>query len=139
MVRSGKVVGKKKDVLEVCFKRSAMCEHCGQCTGKAHEEVFKVFGQAEIGDFVDVKMPETKILKVSLIVYLVPLVCFLLGLLLGNAIFHSDAYTALFGVLFLALSLVSLHFYDKKTDIRNKYMPQIVQVYHNQKGDNENE
>ena len=93
MVRTGKVVGTDGKTIDVCFERPEMCAKCGACMGrKPHEETVKIEGTAAVGDTVAVEMPDAKIVKVSLIAYIIPLIGLLAGLLIGQVLLKSDIW-----------------------------------------------
>ena len=62
MERTGFVKEKKGDTLSVCFERPEACEGCRGCSKGLlpKKELLTVFGKAEIGDEVVVRMPEAK-------------------------------------------------------------------------------
>ena len=90
MLRSGKVVAAENGVLEVCFERPEACAHCGQCAGQKKETLVKVPGDAPVGRWIDVDMPEGQVLKASMLAYVMPLLMLLGGLALGSVIFEND-------------------------------------------------
>ena len=78
MIRSGVVVEKENGVLGVVFERPEMCAHCGGCLHK-HCSRVQIKGDAQIGDTVDVDMPDGEVVKASALMYIVPVCAFLLG------------------------------------------------------------
>ena len=131
MVRTGKVVGTGNGMLEVCFERPEMCAQCGACAGrKPHEETVKIAGQAEIGDTVNVEMPDAKIVKVSLIAYIIPLIGLLLGLLLGQAVLKTDLWAAVFGLAGLGTGILISRMFDRRLSKKKEWQPQLLSVDH---------
>ena len=128
MIREGIVKGKHDGMLQVCFERPEACEKCGACAGSSHTHMTELPGEAGIGDRVAVDMPDSKVLRVSLLVYAVPLAFLLIGLFAGYAIFGNDAVCALCGVGLMALSYVILHFTDRNIGTRRAFQPQIIAV-----------
>ncbi len=140
MIRTGKVVGGGSGTLEVCFERPEMCAQCGACAGhKIHEETVKIKGDAAIGDIVTVNMPDGKIVKVSLIAYIIPLIGLMIGLLIGQAAFSSDLWAALFGLLGLGAGILVTRAVDRKFGLRPEWQPQLVSVAHPQPSTNQKE
>ena len=126
MIRTGEVVGVENGIVKVCFSRPEMCEKCNDCMGGPRKEVFSIKGEARIGDEVDVQMPDVKILKASAIVFIIPLLCLLGGIAIGQFVFQSDTYAILIGLLFLSLSLVTIHIVDKALGKKESWRPKIV-------------
>ena len=80
MVRTGIVKSKKGDMLRVCFETP---EHCAGCRGCSRgflpkHELLTVFGQAEVGDTVEVEVRESQAFKATLLAYALPLCTLLL-------------------------------------------------------------
>ncbi len=128
MIREGIVKGKRNGMLEVCFERPEACEKCGACSGSAHTHMTLIKGTAQVGDRVAVDMPDSKVLKVSLLVYAVPLACLVLGLILGSVFFMTDLGCALSGVTLMLLSYGVLHFIDRALGKKQALQPQLVAV-----------
>ncbi|MBQ4552595.1 MAG: SoxR reducing system RseC family protein, partial [Clostridia bacterium] len=71
MIRTGFVKDKKGERLSVCFERPSSCEGCKGCAKglMSKSELLTVFGEAEVGDIVDVEMPEGRVFQASLLAY----------------------------------------------------------------------
>lgn len=131
MVRTGKVVGISGKAIEVCFERPEMCAQCGACMGhKPHEETVRIEGSAEIGDTVAVEMPDAKIVKVSLIAYIIPLIGLMIGLLIGQVLLKSDLWAALTGLLGLGAGILVTHMLDKRLGAKKAWQPKLLAVHH---------
>ena len=131
MVRTGKVVGTNGSVLDVCFERPEMCAHCGACMGgKVHEETVKISGTAQLGDTVEVEMPDAKIVKVSLIAYIIPLIGLMLGLLIGQTLMHNDLWSAVTGLVGLGAGILVARVFDKKLGSQKGWQPRLLAVHH---------
>ena len=131
MVRTGKVVGVSENALEVCFERPEMCAKCGACMGrKPHEETVKIEGTAEIGDMVDVEMPDAKIVKVSLIAYIIPLAGLLIGLLIGQTLLKNDIWAAVAGFAGLGAGILVARIFDRKLGAQKSWQPKLLSVHH---------
>ena len=128
MTRTGFVKAKKGDRLSVCFERPSSCQGCKGCAkgmmGKS--ELLTVFGDAEVGDIVDVRMPDNQIFKASLLAYALPLAMLIAGLLIGDAMKLGDAVSLLFAVAGLALGYVLAHTAEKYLRKLPKWRPTIV-------------
>ena len=135
MIRSGVVVEKENGVLGVVFERPEMCAHCGGCLHK-HCSRVQIKGDAQIGDTVDVDMPDGEVVKASALMYIVPLCAFLLGLLLAWLVYRGgavrmaeDLFYALCGLAACALGLAAVWAADKKLRGAQKWQPRVVAVH----------
>ena len=131
MVRTGKVIAAEGNRLQVCFERPEMCAHCGACVGghHIHEETVQIKGHAQVGDRVSVEMPDAKIVKVSLIAYVIPLVGLLIGLLIGQSLMQSDLWAALTGLIGLGCGLLVVRVFDRKLGARPAWQPRLLEVH----------
>lgn len=135
MIRSGEVVEKADGMLGVVFERPEMCAHCGGCLHK-HCSRVQIKGEAEIGDTVEVDMPDGEVVKASALMYIVPVCAFLLGLLLAWAIYRGgtvkmaeDLFYAVCGVAACALGLSMVWVVDKNLRKAQKWQPRLVAVH----------
>ncbi|MBQ9299473.1 MAG: SoxR reducing system RseC family protein [Clostridia bacterium] len=131
MVRTGFVKDKKGDQLKVCFSRPEACEGCKGCAKGLvpKQELLTVFGQAEVGDMVDVEMPQAQTLKASVLVYALPLALLLAGLAGGYGAGLSDGVTLLLSLTGLALGSLAAWTIDKRLRVRPSWRPAVVNVY----------
>lgn len=129
MIQEGKVIGYKGGMLEICFERPEACKHCGACGEGKHHATVQLPGEASIGSRILVDMPERKVLRASLLAYVVPLLLLLLGIALGTALFHRELYGALCGLALMGLSYLVLKCIEKKVGSRPGWRPQIIAVY----------
>lgn len=75
---------------------------------------------AKVGDFVELKGEARNILKYVLIVYMIPFVIFIMGIILGNSIFKAIGFSSyeilsfFTGIIFLIISFFFVRLIDKK-------------------------
>ena len=131
MIRTGFVKEKKGDRLRVCFERPDACEGCKGCSKGflPRQELLTVFGQADVGDIVDVQMPEARTLKASVLAYALPLALLLAGLLAGSALRLSDGLTLLFALAGLALGALAARGIDLRLRAKPQWRPSVINVY----------
>ena len=67
MLRTGKVVAACGGELEVCFERPEACAHCGACAGQKEKTLARIPGDVPAGRWIEVDMPETQVLKASVL------------------------------------------------------------------------
>ena len=130
MIRTGRVVEAKGGSLKVCFDRPEMCESCGKCGAHGvHQELVTVQGEANVGNWVQVEMPDAQIVKVSLIAYVIPLVFLMAGLVIGQNVLGTDAWAAGLGIGLMAAGLLVVRLIDKRLGGRPDWKPRRVNVF----------
>jgi len=92
-------------------------------------ELLTVFGEAEVGDFVDVQMPENQVFKASLLAYAVPLVMLLAGLVAGDALGLADVWSLLLALLGLILGYALSRVAENYLRTLKKWRPTIIAAY----------
>lgn len=83
---------------------------------------------AHIGERVEVAMEPRTFLKASFIAYIVPLLSFFVGGVVGKRIGGTDVWAALCGLLFLFLCYAGIWMYNKRALREGKFQPVIVTV-----------
>lgn len=131
MVRTGIVKSKKGDMLRVCFETP---EHCAGCRGCSRgflpkHELLTVFGQAEVGDTVEVEVREAQAFKATLLAYALPLCTLLLGLLAGSALGLSDGLTLLTALAGLAIGYLAAKLTEKSLRRSPKWRPAVIAAH----------
>ena len=92
MNRIGVVKSCKGNILKVCFDRPEGCAGCKGCEKgfMSPTELLTVFGKAEPGDLVSVRIPENKTLSAALLAYGLPLLLLLAGLFIASGAGLAD-------------------------------------------------
>ena len=124
----------------VQIQQSSSCATCSSrdscdITSEKKKIVIEVANdlQATIGDRVEISMPGSSLLQLSLLVYLLPVVALIAGACLGAAIankFDMDATLAsvVFGGLAIAIVFSGLRWLDGFTRFREKYYPRMTRI-----------
>lgn len=128
MIRTGKVVAAENGRISVCFERPDMCQHCGAC-GEHHESLISFTADAQVGDTVQVDMPEQQLFRTAAFTYLTPIAALLLGLWLGQMLWQTEMGCALTGLVLLTISLVFVICYDRRIRKNPSRMPHITAIY----------
>ena len=129
MLRTGKVVSAREGELEVCFERPEACARCGACAGQKEKTLVKIPGNAPVGRWLEVDMPEGQVLKASALAYGIPLLMLLGGIALGSVLFQQEALWAVSGVACMGLSWAVLRCIEKKMRAKAVWQPKIVRVF----------
>lgn len=137
---TGRVVAVRGDLAEVRFPRGRLCEGCGACCvadgeGAMVAEARNPLG-AVVGQLVVVELPVRQSLKAAYILYGVPLLAFLTGLVIGSVLGHLFSGGSLavplglvLAFAFLALSYLLLgRIYSPRSRASERYRPVITAV-----------
>ncbi|HID95284.1 MAG TPA: hypothetical protein EYP53_04405 [Candidatus Latescibacteria bacterium] len=131
MVEEGFIVDVRGGKAVVSMRRNPACDHCNLCLfrpgGQMSLEAENPVG-AKVGDRVKVRLTGVSPLRASFLVYMVPLVSFVLGFIVAAAISGSEVVGGLVGAGGLVLSFILLHRYDKSIGRRGDIRPRILQV-----------
>lgn len=92
--------------------------------------------QAKEGDCVEISMPEGTVLKLSFLVYIIPVMALIIGAFTGAALaqpLHIDSALAsvLGSGLFMGVSFVALKRFNKKAESSGKYYPRMIRILNN--------
>ncbi|MBE0551521.1 MAG: SoxR reducing system RseC family protein [Ignavibacterium sp.] len=114
-------------------------ESCKECTAKLYCKpgnsnersliVKDTFG-VNTGDKVRISIRGSQILRVSFLIYGIPLILMLAGLFLGMQFFqiHKELYSTIFAVGLVSIYILIIHFIDKKRNSHLQSYPEIVFV-----------
>jgi sigma-E factor negative regulatory protein RseC len=83
---------------------------------------------AQVGDVVRIRLSSRAVLQAALLLYLVPLLVFLGGLLLGQVLTHSQIWAVLLGFLFMAGSYTGIRALDRRSGRAVRFRPEIFEI-----------
>lgn len=142
MEQVGFVVNTNKNTAMVVVGRASACgESCASCGSSCKTtgislEIKNTLG-AKPGDYVELRAQTSQILKSAAIVYLLPLVAMIIGIIVGVNIFMSagysnyESYSFIMGLVFLGLSYIVLRIIDKKVKKRDKVIIEMTRIISN--------
>ena len=132
MTKFGQVVSYNGDtgVATVRYARPDACDKCGACGGGGRQQTIELKAQCKEGDWVRVELPDGQFLRATALAYVIPLLCFFAGLLLGYFLSGKQETAALLssavglgvGVLFLRLT-------ETKVAGKREWTPTVTAVY----------
>ncbi|MFC1891749.1 SoxR reducing system RseC family protein [Thermodesulfobacteriota bacterium] len=122
-------------------QRSA-CAGCGSREGceisgnDAHIEVINDI-HAGIGDQVELSVPEGTVLKLSLLIYFIPVIALIIGAFAGDAIANklqtdTTLPAIIGGGVFMGTTFCFLRRLDRSSELTKKYQPRIEKIITNQ-------
>jgi sigma-E factor negative regulatory protein RseC len=120
----------------------AGCEARGACQVHGDKKLLvdvKNDLEAKVGDTVEISMPSGSVLKVSLLVYALPILGLILGALSGSVwagAFHTPSTPAslIGGGAGLAVSVMVLRYFDRSVRSKPDYSPQMTRVFKKPEG-----
>jgi sigma-E factor negative regulatory protein RseC len=128
----------KKRYAVIKVQRSAACDKCssnGSCERTSNDVFVEVDNDmnAKEGDLVELSMPEGALLKISFLVYFLPIISLLLGAFLGKALADSlktspTALSVSGGLLFMGIEFYYLIRRSKSAKYRDRYRPRITRI-----------
>jgi sigma-E factor negative regulatory protein RseC len=138
----------EEGVIEKASKRKALvriqpssacasCESRGTCdiTSDKKRMMIEVANdlQAKIGDRVQISMPEGSLLKLSFLVYFLPIVALIFGAVLGARVgpvfnLESTSTSIIGGGLAVGLVLFALKWFDRRSDAKDRYYPRMTRI-----------
>lgn len=126
------------------LKRNSACSSCGACElGSNHSQMELTLENtvnARPGDTVEIQLPASQFLKASAILYLIPLIGLILGIVLGYYIglalnANAEIIGAVNGILFTTLAYMSIRRLEPKFKKNTDLNPTIVGIYRGGKGE----
>ncbi len=139
MIREeGTVEEIRRNTAVIKVEKSSSCKHCADkdsCSVADRNMLIEVKNilNAKEGDRVEVSVPEGTFVKLSLMVYIFPIICLMAGAFLGNFLsmgLNTDpsATAAITAAIFLAASFILLKLVEKKKGTGEKYSPRMTRI-----------
>lgn len=134
MIEEGLVIEVFDGMARVRAMRGTSCDGCAShamCKpGDGTNVVIEAKNEigAGVGERVEVAMQPGTFLKASFIAYIIPLISFVLGGIIGKRVGGTDIWAALGGLLFMLLCYSGIWLYNKRVLRERKYQPVIVAV-----------
>lgn len=135
MLETGQVVKQKNNLVTVRFSRKSTCEHCNMCAFKPNDSHVDITMEntvgCKVGDSVEVNITDSTVLKLSVLVYFLPLFVGLVGFLISYLLEASEIVQLIVFVASLGLGFLSLAVIDRFYRISKKGKPEIIRVVSN--------
>lgn len=111
------------------------CKGCGSsCDIPAHILTLPNKINASVGDFVEIKGESKKIIKYSMIVYMVPFIFLIGGIVLGNNYFQSignpnyEILSFLTGIVAIIIGYLFVRIIDKRISEKDEQSISLVKI-----------
>lgn len=133
MDRNGIVIEEMGSYLKLRLMRHTACGSCGAChLGDEQKDITLIAkndANAHKGDLVEVEMATNGVLSAAFIMYVIPLVGLLTGLLAGNSLFGgNDLITAFSGLVVMSIAFLIIKLNDKKFLKNDKYIAHVIRI-----------
>lgn len=143
MEEHGTVVQRKERTVVIKAERTTSCDNCASkksChsgAGADNEiliEAEDLLG-AKVGDRVVFSVSAGSVLKAGVLIYLVPVLSFIGGVVLGQTVitgalpgYNADLVAGVTGVVFLALAFLGLKGYGALSERKGSLRPRVLRV-----------
>ena len=134
----GKVEEINENTALVRIQKRSACAHCGSkdsCSISKRDALIEVPNDldAGLGDQVEITVPEGTLLRLSALVYLLPVVALLIGAILGTELsgkfgWDSGISSIAGGGILIAAVFGGLIIYDRTRKARDKHSPQMTRI-----------
>ncbi len=137
----GIVIQTFDDKAKVRTLRSSACEGCAAASfcnpEKGTEMIIEVVNNihAKVGERVKIGLKPGVYLKASFLVYMVPIITFIIGAIIGKelAVYisyskDSDLFAIIIGAILLIPTFIAMRLYNRKIEKDRTYQPVILEV-----------
>ena len=122
----------------VRIQKTSACDHCksrGSCDVSKRDMIVEVDNiiQAKVGDVIELSMPEGAVMKLSILVYLLPILALLIGAFIGDYLAQifliNRSLTALLsgGILMMAV-FYALKKMERLKKFKDAYQPRLTRI-----------
>ena len=119
------------DRATVVFARKAMCKDCGACLKAGPDEMMveveNTLG-AKVGDTVAVELRQKVFLQATLIMYGLPLLALMVGMLLCRVFGAGDMATVLVGIGCAAAVFLGIRLFEPKVSRSLKFRHKMTEI-----------
>jgi sigma-E factor negative regulatory protein RseC len=123
----------------VRIQKTSACDRCGcrdSCgvlSDNKREIEVKNDLKASVGDVVEISIPERQLMKLSMIVYLTPILALVLGAVLGGMLaekldMSSEPMALLCGAVSLVVAFVGVKRFGRQPEVVEKYHPRMTRI-----------
>ena len=132
-VQEGFIINLEGDLAKVRVAPNADCDNCGACDIKHMEIIAYNPVKATPGQKVRFTMANDSMVRISFMIFVLPLLSIFAGLYGGSLIaslfsLNETAFMTAGAALFLAAAVAIIYSYDKKYKLNKSNFPQIIEV-----------
>jgi sigma-E factor negative regulatory protein RseC len=122
----------KDNMAKIKVGRHGECKNCGACPGDSALIIeAQNFIGAKAGQKIAFEMKETNMLMAAFVVYIVPLIAILVGIIVGQAValkfdYFVQGFQIAGGILAFILSIINIKIFEKFAHNNKKMQPAIT-------------
>jgi sigma-E factor negative regulatory protein RseC len=121
------------------IQKSSTCAHCdsrGACQGISDKEMLIEIAndlRAQVGDHVELSVPEGSLVKLSLLVFFLPVVALVVGAYAGGSLadffnIESTLSSVLGGALAMGITFIALRRLERSVKDKAEYHPRMTRI-----------
>ena len=132
MIKFGRVTAydEATQTATIAYERPEACAKCGGCGSMSQTGTIELKAVCEVGNWVKVVLPDGRFMTATLMAYIIPLICFLVGLFAGFRMSDGSELWAVGGSLIgLGVSLIVLRLNEKRIAGKPEWTPHVEAVY----------
>lgn len=132
MIKFGQVQAydEKTGVATIAYVRPDACAKCGACGSLNQTGTIDLKADCAVGNWVKVVLPDGRFMTATALAYVLPLVLFLAGLMLGYVLSdHSEGWAMGGSLIGLGVSLVCLKINERRIAGKPEWTPHVAEVY----------
>jgi sigma-E factor negative regulatory protein RseC len=134
-------ISQRKAVVRI--QKGAQCkncssrEGCGVSGGREMQIDLENELGAKVGDYVEISLPTRSLMKLSLLVYLLPVLALIVGAYLGRLIgtevlqSHSAVISVICGAVAMGAAIFGLRWFDRRVQVSSGYRPRMTRILFN--------
>ena len=133
METTGLVIGEENNIVSILVNRPSGCGgNCGSCSSSCDSDQIRLELEntvgAKKGDLVTLKSSSGQVYKYAAILYFIPLVSFIGGILFGIKRYERELLAFLLGLILLVLSLFIVKLVDGRLKGLNEELISIKEI-----------
>lgn len=132
------VIDEHGDQAKIQIIRSSACAHCRGCSiGSSEKKEVHLWAKnplkAKPGQTVEVELTKTAFFKATILAYLVPLIAFIVGLIIGYQLTNpfkitQEIFALIIGILFMSISFMVNYLMNDRFEKSGKFVSKIVNI-----------
>ncbi|NMC57764.1 MAG: SoxR reducing system RseC family protein [Eubacteriaceae bacterium] len=137
MIETGIVKEVFENKAKISIQKHSACKKCGVCKYDAESKMLTAEAVNNIGakegDEVEIAMDFDVLMSASLIAYIIPIIMFIIGCVLGFYLISpaNPILSFIVGLIFIAITYLIIRMFDKRGKFKKKYSMQITKIIKN--------
>lgn len=132
MTEQGIVISSKDNFAEVRIERNSACGKCGKCGMSEKQKHVDFFVEnvvdAQVGDVVELDIPEANTARLALVAYILPLIPALLLMLMSILLSWHEGFSILLFFAGLAIGFVIVALIDRRRKHKWAKSPKLTAI-----------